>query len=208
MQYQFLIDSYQTEIEKVLSVWSMFDDEDILMRPNPKDPRGRNLLEHMVHQCASEDFWFSAMLGIQVTDDPLLSTETRIGFIRKYHVDALSRLAALTSREETWWSQECLFFEQTRSHAWVLVRRIAHTAHHRGQQTALLRVRGHRIYSTYGPTADTGGLMRDHAPTVYAYSDAPRLILEEANLRRKARLPEAPTAAVTERPAEPHISPD
>lgn len=34
MRYQFLIDSYETERFKVLSVWSMFDDEDLLVRPH------------------------------------------------------------------------------------------------------------------------------------------------------------------------------
>ena len=29
MDYQFLIETYQTEIEKVLSVWAMFDDDDL-----------------------------------------------------------------------------------------------------------------------------------------------------------------------------------
>ena len=57
MRYQFLNDTYQTEIVKVLGVWSMFDDADLRRRPHPTDPRGRNLLEHMVHQCFSEDFW-------------------------------------------------------------------------------------------------------------------------------------------------------
>jgi len=38
-----------------------------------------------------------------------------------------------------------------------MVRRIAHTAHHRGQQMAMLRMLGREVYSTYGPTADTDG---------------------------------------------------
>ena len=33
MRYPFLIDSYETERLKVLSVWSMFQDEDLLKRP-------------------------------------------------------------------------------------------------------------------------------------------------------------------------------
>ncbi|MFL5496629.1 MAG: DinB family protein, partial [Gemmatimonadales bacterium] len=32
-----------------------------------------------------------------------------------------------------------------RSRAWILVRRIAHTAHHRGQQTILLRQLGREL---------------------------------------------------------------
>lgn len=65
MKYQFLVDTYETEIVKVLSVWSQFEDGDLTQRPHPSDSRGRNLLEHMVHQSVSEDFWFKNILGIQ-----------------------------------------------------------------------------------------------------------------------------------------------
>jgi len=67
MTYDSLIDTYETEWLKVLSVWSMFDDEDMTVRPHPWDPRGRCLLEHMVHQCLSENLWFKNMLQIDVS---------------------------------------------------------------------------------------------------------------------------------------------
>jgi hypothetical protein len=38
-----------------------------------------------------------------------------------------------------------------------MVRRIAHTAHHRGEQTTLLRMLDREVYSVYGPSIDTGG---------------------------------------------------
>jgi hypothetical protein len=41
---------------------------------------------------------------------------------------------------------------------WIMVRRIAHTANHRGEQTTLLRMLGREIHSIYGPSADTGGV--------------------------------------------------
>ena len=77
------------------------------------------------------------------------------------------------------------FFDVRRSRAWVMTRRIAHTAHHRGQQLALLRMLGREQYSNYGPTADTGGLMQNHAPTIYAYPDLKALIEGEAAGGRK-----------------------
>ena len=43
------------------------------------------------------------------------------------------------------------------------VRRVAHTAHHRGQLTAMLRMLNRELHSTYGPTADTGGLIEKKA---------------------------------------------
>jgi len=64
MLYFFLVETYATERLKVLSVWSEFRDDDLLMRPDPTDTRGRNAREHMVHQCVSEHLWFLNMLGI------------------------------------------------------------------------------------------------------------------------------------------------
>jgi hypothetical protein len=88
-----------------------------------------------------------------------------------------------------------------RSMAWVLTRRIAHTAHHRGQQMAMLRMLGRDLHSNYGPTADTGGLMQNHAPTVYAYHNLEGLLDDLERGARKAALPGAGGKAVTERPA-------
>jgi hypothetical protein len=41
------------------------------------------------------------------------------------------------------------------------------------------RMLGRALPSTYGPTADTGGLMRDHAPTIYAYANLEALFAGE-----------------------------
>ena len=89
---KFLIDTYRTEIEKVLGVWAMFDDENLLVRPNATDHRGRNLLEQMVHQSVSENLWFSTMLAIHVTDNPLPEHESRLAFIRTYHRNATATI--------------------------------------------------------------------------------------------------------------------
>ena len=71
MKYEFLIDTYETERIKVISAWSMFTDQDLPVRPNATDPRGRSFHEHMVHQCVSEDIWFRTMLDIDVGAPPL-----------------------------------------------------------------------------------------------------------------------------------------
>jgi hypothetical protein len=49
----------------------------------------------------------------------------------------------------------------------VLTRRISHSAHHRDQLTVYLRLWEQPLYSTYGPTADTGGLPINGARVVY-----------------------------------------
>ena len=83
-----------------------------------------------------------------------------------------------------------------------MTRRIAHTAHHRGQQLALLRVLGRELHSNYGPTADTGDLMPNHALTIYAYPDEEGLLEGEAAGGRKTKLPGPGAKPVTERPNE------
>ncbi len=200
MRYAFLIDTYRTEIEKVLSVWAMFEDVDLHRRPHPSDKRGRNLLEHMVHQNVSEDLWFSRMLRISVTDRPLPEQETRLSLMKAYAENATKRLAALREMDEGWWEELVDFFEVKRSRAWIITRRIAHTAHHRGQQMGLLRVVNRDLHSSYGPTADTGGLMQNGARVIYAYPDLEAIIEEETGPRRKTELPGPGDKAPTERP--------
>ena len=195
-RYQFLVDTYETEILKVASTWSSFRDEDLPVRPHPSDRRGRSVREHMVHQCMSEDAWFRNMFGIDVGAPPLPDPETRMAFILRYAEHAGKRLEVLRNREDVWWEEEAEFFSVPRSRAWIMVRRIAHTAHHRGQQTALLRMLNRQVYSNYGPTADTGGLMANQASVVYPYSGLASLL----NAGPKAPLPGPSSKPVSERP--------
>ena len=196
MRYEFLVETYATERVKVLSVWSEFRDQDLPVRPREGDPRGRSVHEQMVHQCVSEDLWFRNMLGVDVGAPPLPTQESRMEFIRRYAEDSGKRLAALQEKAEVWWEEEVKFFDVGRSRAWVMVRRFAHTSHHRGQLMAMLRMLGRDLHSNYGPTADTGGLMANHAPTIYAYGSIEELLAEG----EKRKLPGAGGKAVTERP--------
>lgn len=196
MRYEFLVETYATERVKVASVWSEFRDDDLRFRPRNGDPRGRSVHEQMVHQCVSEDLWFRNMLGIDVGAPPLPSKESRMDFIRQYVEDSGKRLAALESKDDMWWEGDTKFFDVTRSRAWVMVRRMTHTSHHRGQLMAMLRMIGHDLHSNYGPTADTGGLMANHAPTIYAYKSLDELMIGGP----KAKLPGTGDKAATERP--------
>lgn len=200
MRYAFLVETYATERVKVVSVWSEFRDDDLRVRPKQDDARGRSLHEQMVHQCVSEDLWFRNVLGIDVGAPPLPQDEMRLDFMNRYAEDSSKRLAALQTKDEPWWEENVKFFDVQRSRAWVMVRRIAHTSHHRGQLMAMLRVLGRDVHSNYGPTADTGGLMQNHAPTIYAYESLEDLLAEEARGGAKAKLPGAGGKAVTERP--------
>jgi hypothetical protein len=61
---------------------------------------------------------------------------------------------------------------------------------------AMLRMLGREVHSNYGPTADTGGLMANHAPTIYAYDSLDELLKGGP----QSKLPGAGGKAVTERP--------
>ena len=200
MSYDFLVETYATERIKVVSVWSEFHDQDLAVRPNPSDIRGRSVREQMVHQCVSEDLWFRTMLGVDVGAPPLPQRETRLEFIERYTEDSGKRLAELQGKDAAWWDSAAKFFDVVKSRAWIMTRRLTHTSHHRGQQMAMLRMLGHSLHSNYGPTADTGGLMQNHAPTIYAYSGLDDLLAGEAAGGKKSSLPGSIGKPVTERP--------
>ena len=200
MEYDFLIETYDTERIKTLSVWSMYLDTDLSIRPHSLDKKDRNALEHMVHQCTSEDKWFCNMFGIDVAAPPLPEEETRHEFIKRYAQDSGKRLAILKEKDKSWWEQEASFFEAVRMRTWIMVRRISHTAYHRGEQTAILGMLGREIHSIYGPSADTGGLPQNGALTIYAYADIKSLIEGELKGGRKAHLPGPGNKPCTERP--------
>ncbi len=200
MEYDFLVDTYETERLKTLSVWSTFEDDDIRIRPRPLDGRDRNGLEHMIHQCLSENKWFCNMFGIDVGAPPLPGEETRLEFIKRYAEDSEKRLAALRKMDKAWWETEVAFFDVKRTRAWIMLRRIAHTAHHRAEQGVLLRLLGRQVYSVYGSSIDSGCLPEHGAVTIYPYSDVESLIEGEAAGGRKAKLPGPGDKPCTERP--------
>ena len=169
-RYDFLIETYRTERLKTLGVWAQIPDDRMRFRP---EKRARSPLEHMVHQCMSENNWMRDMLGITCSLPPLPTEETRPAFVTHYDRCSAERLAALETRPDAWFEEPTKFFDVDRSRAWVLTRRIAHSAHHRGQLTVYLRLWGQALYSIYGPTADTGGLAVNGARVLYPNGNAP-----------------------------------
>src|SRR6185312_3927701 len=99
MNFDFLVNTYETECVKVLSVWSMFKDDELSVRPRADDPRGRSVREQMVHQCVSEDIWFRTMLSIDVAAPPLPDEESRLKFMERYAEDSTRRLSALRTKQ-------------------------------------------------------------------------------------------------------------
>ncbi len=154
--YAFVLDTYETEILKIVGIWSQFPGDRLDWRPHAKS---RTIAEQMEHQCQSEGKWMSTMLGID-TGDPNPRERTREAFIEKYNADARRRLELLRQKPDSWWREEVQFFDVHRSRAWVMLRRICHSTHHRGQLVVYLRLVGELVPSVYGPTADTGGSVK------------------------------------------------
>ena len=137
---------------------------------------------------------------IDVGAPPLPTEETRLAFIRRYAEDSGRRLARLGENDTEWWDRDVAFFDTIHSRAWIMVRRIAHTAHHRAEQTTLLRLLGRQVWSVYGPSVDTGGLPANGARTIYAYADIEALIAGESRGGDKTVLPGPGSLPSTERP--------
>jgi len=196
--YDFFGDTYETERLKTLSVWSLFRDEEMEFRPAP---RMRTPHEQMVHQCVSEDLWMTKMLDIPSGVSPLPAEETRLAFLRHYADASARRLHLLRRKPESWYLETTTFFDVERTRGWVLLRRLTHSAHHRAQLTVYLRLLGRALYSTYGPTADTGGLFQNQADVIYRYSSVEELLASEAAGGLFPPLPGPGAASPTERPA-------
>jgi len=175
-RYEFLVETYRTERLKTLEVWAQIPESRMHLR---SEPRARTPLEHMVHQCMSEEAWMKTMLGIAIARTALPAQETRLAFLEHYAAATDERLLMLGAKPEEWFEANVPFFDVTRSRAWVLVRRFTHSAHHRGQLTQQIRSWGQPLYSTYGPTADTGGLARDGAQVIYRYASVEELLAGE-----------------------------
>ncbi len=160
--YEFLLETYETEILKIVGTWAAFPESAMEFRPAPKS---RSVVEQMEHQVQSEGRWMKTMLEID-TGDPNPRERTQKAFIEKYQADARRRLEILRTRAEPWWKETANFFDVVRSRAWIMTRRISHSSHHRGQLIVYLRVLGLRVPSVYGPTADTDGKV------IYSFTEA------------------------------------
>lgn len=140
------------------------------------------------------------MLSIAVSRPALPSEERRDTFLEHYAAVSAERLAQLGSKPDEWFEEETGFFDVRRSRAWVLTRRFTHSAHHRGQLTVYLRMWGQALYSTYGPTADTGGLFQNQAQVIYRYASIDDLIERERSGGEWPPLPGPGEKSPTERP--------
>ena len=150
---QHVLDTYASETNKVWTVWNCFRDEDLAFHPHPKSSGVGDILKH---QLLSERRFFGEFLGApeppppQVVPEPLT---VRTAATRLVEL-ARPRLGFLAGQPASWWQARVPFFDVERERAWIVWRRILHTAHHRTQLTVYLRLLGRPVPPTYGPTAD------------------------------------------------------
>ena len=150
---QHALHTYASETNKVVSVWSLFSDDDLAFRPHP---RASTIGDILKHQLLSERRFFGEFIG---TPEPPAAEVLPTSFTAHSASLRLVELARprfpfLASKAREWWMTPVPFFDVERARVWVFWRRVLHTAHHRTQLTVYLRVMNRSVPPTYGPTAD------------------------------------------------------
>lgn len=165
--FQHAVETYASETNKVVSVWSGFQDADLGWKPHPKSA---SVGEIFKHQLLSERRFFGEFLGsAEPSPDRVLPETWSRGAASNRMVQlARRRLTFLAARDEPWWLEKTRFFDVERERIWIFWRRILHTAHHRTQLTVYLRLLDRPVPSTYGPTADETWEGADPTTTVDA----------------------------------------
>ena len=147
------VDTYESETQKVVSVWKQFADSELAWRPHA---RSMTVREIMRHQILSERRFFAEFLGSPepVAGEALPVEDSVAALVARVSELAHPRLEFLASRPDGWWLEVTPFFDVERERAWIFWRRVLHTTHHRTQLTVYLRLLDKPVVSTYGPTAD------------------------------------------------------
>lgn len=151
--FQHILDTYASEINKVISVWMSFASEDMNFRPHSKSS---SVEEIMKHQLLSERRFFAEFLGAtEPSPKEVLPTQrTPEAYARRMEELAIQRLQFLAAQTEANWLTASSFFDVQRERIWIFWRRVLHTAHHRTQLTVCLRLLDKPVPAVYGPTAD------------------------------------------------------
>lgn len=165
--FQHLLDTYASETNKVISIWRVFEPQDLLFRPHPKSSPVEDIMKH---QLLSERRFFGEFLGAPepAPNEILPGLSSPENYARRVLQLALPRLAHFAPKGEDWWTEMAPFFDVRRQRIWIFWRRVLHTCHHRTQLTIYLRLLGRAVPATYGPTADVIWKGADPTATVEA----------------------------------------
>jgi len=151
--FQHLLKTYASEANKLNSMWSEFNEDDLSFKPHPRSSTVKEIIEH---ELLSERRFFGEFLGLpEVPADEVLPQQRSPQTYAARMVEmSRERLKFLAEQDETWWLTVVPFFDVERERIWVFWRRVLHTAHHRAQLGVYLRMLNHLVPSIYGPTAD------------------------------------------------------
>ena len=165
--FQHAVDTYASEINKVVSVWRGFSDADLGWRPHAKSS---TVLEILKHELLSQRRFYGEFLGSpEPSPGEVLAREQTVeAFVQRLTAMARARLVFLAAQEPQWWLGDAVFFDVTRQRVWIFWRRVLHTAHHRTQLSVYLRLLGKPVPSAYGPTADVSWTGADPTTSVDA----------------------------------------
>jgi uncharacterized damage-inducible protein DinB len=168
-RHQHVVDTYVSEVNKLLGIWSQFDDTDLGFRPHPRSATVGDILKH---ELLSERRFFGEFLGFAepTAAEILPAAATVAGYCMRLRELAIPRLGELAAKQDDWWQARVPFFDVERERIWIFWRRVLHTAHHRTQLTVYLRMMDKPVPSTYGPTADATWSGADPTNSVSAAS--------------------------------------
>ncbi len=151
--FQYLLDTYASEANKLISTWKLFDDSDLTFKPHPKSVDVANILRH---QFLSERRFFADFAETEEpsADEVIPAPLTIESSCERMRELVMLRLPQFASKQAAWWHTEASFFDVRRQRIWIFWRRVLHTAHHRTQLTVYLRLLNKPVPAIYGPSAD------------------------------------------------------
>src|SRR5581483_1685814 len=120
--FQHVVDTYASEINKLISTWRAFSDADLTFRPHPKSS---TVAEIFKHELLSGRRFFGEFLE---TPEPDGSTVVPVDLTvdaccQRMRALARRRLDFLANRTEDWWLTEAPFFDVKRQRIWIFWRR-------------------------------------------------------------------------------------
>src|SRR6266699_3997008 len=120
--FQHLLNTYGSEINKVISVWHKFSVENMPFRPHE---HSSTVAEIMKHQLLSERRFFGEFLGLPEppASEILPAKQTPEAYAERLVELALPRLNLMADKDEVWWLEERPFFDVVRERIWIFWRR-------------------------------------------------------------------------------------
>ena len=108
-----VIETYESETNKLASVWRQFSDTDLDYRPHAKSMTVREIMRH---QLLSERRFFAEFLGSPepVAGEAVPAEDSVAALTARVTELALPRLEYLKSRTDAWWLEKARFFDVDR----------------------------------------------------------------------------------------------